>query len=229
MEDVQYRHELKYFLNAQDAIVVRSRLCAAMSPDTHTREDGKYYIRSVYFDDANNSALWEKLNGVSHRAKFRIRIYNSDSGFIRLEKKIKVSGLGTKISVSITRDETERILQEEIGWMGTDSRELLQELYVKMRYEGLKPKTLVDYTREPFLYNPGNVRITLDSDIRSGLCSNRLFSAFVPTVPVAPGIIIMEVKYDNFLPEPVQDLIQMKDRSLGAFSKYAACRIDAHF
>ena len=225
METIQYRHEYKFLLNPEDVLSIRPRLLSVLSPDPHAGADGKYRIRSLYFDDAADHALWEKLNGVSRRAKFRIRFYNGDDGFIRLEKKVKVAGLGTKISAAISREETERIVSGEIEWMAQDERPLLRELYVRMQYDALKPKTIVDYVREPFLYAPGNVRVTLDSDIRSGGVSTELFDD-VPTVPVLWNQTVLEVKYDNFLPRPVQDVIQMLDRGQGAFSKYVACRID---
>lgn len=229
MEAIQYRHEFKYQLNALDTVCIRPQLRAVLSTDPHADSDGLYHIRSLYFDDAADHALREKIDGLSCRAKFRIRLYNGDDRFIRLEKKVKVAGLGTKISALLTREETERILKGDVAWMAVDGRPIVSELYERMRYDGLRPKTIVDYMREPFLYAPGNVRITLDSDIRSGLCSTDLFSGDVPTVPVAPGVTILEVKYDDFLPRPVQDVIQMADRGQGAFSKYAACRIDAQF
>ena len=226
MENVQYRHEHKFALNPQDAVILRQRLRAALRPDPHAGPDGTYRIRSLYFDDLDSHALQEKLDGLSRRAKFRIRLYNGDDGFIRLEKKVKVAGLGTKVSAPLTRAETEAILRGEIAWMAADSRPLLPELYARMRCEGLRPRTLVDYTREPFMYAPGNVRVTLDSEIRSGMASIAVFSGEAPTVPAAPGVTILEVKYDQFLPEPVQDIVQLGNRGAGAFSKYAACRLE---
>lgn len=226
MENVQYRHEHKFTLNLQDALIVQQRLRAVLRPDPHAGPDGKYLIRSLYFDDMDNHALQEKLDGLSRRAKYRIRLYNGDDGFIRLEKKVKVAGLGTKVSAPLTRAETEAILCGDLTWMAADSRPLLPELYTWMRYGGLRPRTLVDYTREPFLYAPGNVRVTLDSEICSGMASVAVFSGKAPTVPAAPGVTILEVKYDHFLPEPVQDIVQLGNRMAGAFSKYAACRLD---
>ncbi len=223
-EHIQYRHEYKFQLNALDLFVLRARLRAVMPRDPHAGPGGEYRIRSLYFDDAADTALREKLDGLSRRAKFRIRLYNDDAGFIRLEKKVKAAGLGTKLAAPLSRPETERILAGDIAWMAGDTRVLLQELYVRMRYDGLRPKTLVEYIREPFLYTPGNVRVTLDRDIRSGGFSTRLFSASEPLRPAAPGVIILEVKYDRFLPRAIQDIVQMADRESGAFSKYAACR-----
>ena len=101
---------------------------------------------------------------------------------------------------------------------------LIQELYSKMTLQGLKPKTIVDYTREPFVFPAGNVRVTLDYNIRSGLKSTDFLNPDCVTVPVS-DLIILEVKWDAFLPDIIKDAVSLTDRREGAFSKYAACRI----
>ena len=105
------------------------------------------------------------------------------------------------------------------------SRPLLGELHAKMRYQQLKPATVVDYLREPFVYGPGNVRVTLDSEIRTGLKSDDLFNQNLSSVPIVGGNPrILEVKYDAFLPDVIRDAVQVENRMVGTFSKYAACR-----
>ena len=220
----QYRHEWKHEITLSDAVTIRQRLRAIATPDEHTA-DGKYFIRSLYFDDLADTALREKLDGVNRREKFRIRYYNGDTGFIKLEKKSKWNGLGTKHSAILTAAEAQSIADGVIAWMGTDSRPLVRELYEKMLFRGLRPKTIVDYTREPFVYAPGNVRVTLDYDIRTGLgCTDFLNPN---CVTVSPGItpIILEVKWDDFLPNSIRAAVQLPSRRAGAFSKYAQCRI----
>lgn len=165
---VQYRHEWKHELSFQDYLILRQRLRAVMEPDPHA-VDGRYFIRSLYFDNLDDKALREKLDGVNRREKFRMRYYNGDPSLIHLEKKSKLDGLGTKFSADLTAAEAQKIVDGELDWMMDADRPLLRELYVKMSAQGLRPKTIVDYTREPFIYRPGNVRVTLDYDIRSGL------------------------------------------------------------
>lgn len=220
---MQMRHEHKFYLNYLDYTVIRSRLSVVMQADTHVSADGRYLIRSLYFDNAADKALREKADGVSQREKFRIRCYNGNHDFIRLEKKLKSGGLGTKISARLTKEETQRIIDGDIAFMKDSGRPLLTELYGKMTTERLRPKTIVDYTREPFIYDAGNVRVTLDYDIRTGLsCTDMLHD--VPTVPTEPGLVILEVKYDNFLPDVIRDIIQLRNREVSAFSKYMSCR-----
>lgn len=221
---MQFRHELKHEITASDMIAIRQRMRAIAEPDPHA-VDGKYLIRSLYFDTPEDKALNEKIDGVSRRQKFRIRYYNGDTSVIRLEKKSKAAGLGTKVSAPLTAEEAGRIARGDIDWMADSKQELIREFYARMRGERLRARTIVDYTREPFIYRPGNVRVTLDYDIRSGLCYTDLLDTEHPMVPVAPGICIMEVKWDAYLPDIIRDAVQLPACRTGAFSKYEACRL----
>ena len=221
---MQYRHEWKHELAYIDLLCIRERLRAVAEPDPHTI-DGKYYIRSLYFDNLNDKALREKVDGVNMREKFRIRCYNADPSVIHLEKKSKINGLGTKFSAPLTANEAQRIVDGDIDWMPDSPHGLIRELYCKMRYQGLRPKTIVDYTREPFIYGPGNVRVTFDYDIRTGLQCTDFLNPDCPTVSAGDPTIILEVKWDEYLPDIIRDCVQTPGRRVTAFSKYAQCRI----
>ena len=221
---VQYRHEWKHELNYLDLLSIRARLRAVMEPDPHAI-DGKYFIRSLYFDNLNDKALREKIDGVNLREKFRIRYYNGDTSLIHLEKKSKLNGLGTKFSAPLTAEEAQMIVENDIDWMLASEFPLVQELYCKMRYQGMRPKTIVDYTREPFIYRPGNVRVTFDYDIRTGLHCTDFLNPESVTIPAGDAPILLEVKWDDFLPTVIRDIVQMPGRRAAAFSKYAQCRI----
>ena len=222
--DPQYRHEWKHELNRADLLVLRSRLRAVMEPDPHA-VDGKYLIRSLYFDNLSDKALREKIDGVNQREKFRIRCYNGDPSVIHLEKKSKLSGLGTKFSANLSAKEAQSIVDGDLDWMLSSGRPLVQELYCKMRHQGMRPKTIVDYTREPFIYGPGNVRVTLDYDIRTGLSCTDFLNPKAVTIPAGDAPILLEVKWDAFLPSIIRDAVSVPDRRVGSFSKYAQCRI----
>lgn len=220
---VQFRHELKHDISAQDMIIIRQRMRAVAQSDPHAI-DGKYLIRSLYFDTPQDKALNEKQNGVSRRHKFRIRYYNGDTSLIHVEKKSKAGGLGTKVSAAITKDQAAQIVDGDIAWMKDSDEPVLRELYTEMVSQRLMPKTIVDYTREPFIYRPGNVRVTLDYNVRSGLGCIDFLNPDCITVPAAIGVCIMEVKWDNFLPEIIRDAVQLPYASSGSFSKYEVCR-----
>lgn len=218
-----YRHEWKIEVSGTDLLVLRQRLSCVLKPDPHA-VDGQYLIRSLYFDTPEDKALREKLDGVSRREKFRIRYYNADTSCIHLEKKSKIAGLGRKDMAVLTPEQAQKIVDGELSWMAGSEAPLIVELYSKMRTQRLRPKTIVDYTREPFVYSPGNVRVTLDYNIRTGLSRTDFLNAACPTIPVPDSPAILEVKWDAFLPDAVRDLVQLPGRRSSAFSKYAACR-----
>lgn len=159
------------------------------------------------------------------REKFRIRYYNGDTSLIKLEKKSKINGLCRKESVNLTVEQTKAIINGDYKWMAESEEVLIRELYLKMKQEGLRPKTIVDYIREPFVFEPGNVRITLDYDIRTGLNSVDFLNDSCITITVANSPIILEIKWDEYLPDIIKDIIQLNAGRIGAFSKYAACRM----
>ena len=221
---MEYRHEWKHVISYSDMLTLRQRLRAVAQADRHA-VGGAYQIRSLYFDTPTDKALREKLNGVSRREKFRIRCYNGDTSVIHLEKKSKLGGLGNKRSTCLSAQEVSALLQGDLSWMPGSGRPLVQELYSKMRTERLRPRTIVDYTREPFVYAPGNVRVTLDYGIRTGLACTDFLNPNCVTIPAGEPAAILEVKWDAFLPGVIRDAVQLEGRRAEAFSKYAQCRI----
>lgn len=221
---MDFRHEWKHEINPCDMAILRQRLRAVMKPDPHA-SNGSYFVRSLYFDNAADRVLRDKLDGINNREKFRIRYYNHDPSLIRLEKKSKRSGLVCKESALLTAAEVQLLIDGRWEWMKESDKPLVCELYSKMISQGLRPRTIVDYTREPFIYGPGNVRVTLDYSIRTGLHSTDFLNCQCVTVPIGSRPIIMEVKWDHFLPDLIWDIVQLESRRTTAFSKYAICRI----
>ncbi len=221
---MKFRHEMKIEISKADFFELRLRLNAVMKRDENG-ENGKYEIRSLYFDTADDRALMEKIDGVNRREKFRIRLYNGNTDFIRLEVKRKIAGLTNKESCVIDKDRVQAILAGDTAWMPLNENALIRNLYDKMKYEGLKPKTIVEYTRDAFLYEAGNVRVTLDYDIRTGMQCDDFLKPDAVTVPVWEDRILLEVKWDEFLPDIVRDAVRIDGRGAGAFSKYAQARI----
>lgn len=226
MIKLEYRHEYKLSINLLDYHSLRQRIKALAGVDKNAGRDGVYHIRSLYFDNDNDKVLKEKLCGLPNREKFRIRIYNTNDALIRLEKKSKVNGLCNKRSSRLTRKQTQQILDGDLYWMSVSKDPLIVEFYSKLQLERLRPKTIVDYRREAYVFPHGNIRVTFDSNIRTGMYATGIFDSSIPTLSIGePSIILMEVKYDRFLPDVIRDLIQTNTRHTEAFSKYAACRI----
>ena len=221
---VKFRHEWKHEINMSDMIALRQRLRAVAKKDPHA-VNGKYLVRSLYFDDPADHALRAKLDGINRREKFRIRYYNGDFSLIHLEKKCKINGLCAKEAADLTAEEVQALLNGNLDWMPGSGRPLVQELYHKMKAGGLRPKAAVEYTREPVGLGPGNVRVTLDYDIRMGLRCADFLNPDRITIPAGDAPIILEVKWDEFLPGVIRDAVQLMGRRASAFSKYAQCRI----
>ncbi len=219
-----FRHEWKIEINPGDYAVLRSRLSVIMKRDSHGK-DGCYQVRSLYFDDPLDRALQEKIDGVDKREKFRIRCYNGDLSFLRLEKKSRLNGLCSKDSAPMSAEEVEKLLCGETKWMADSPHPLIQELYCKMKTALLSPKTVVEYMREPFVYPAGNVRVTFDRELRTSIRSTDFLSGDLLTVPAGIPPILMEVKYDAFLPDLIREAIALPSRQAESFSKYAQCRI----
>ena len=220
---MKYRHEYKHEISLSDMLALRTRLSAVMKRDVHT-VDGKYFIRSLYFDNPQDKALKEKLNGVNKREKFRIRYYNYDTSVIHLEKKSKINGLCIKESAFLTKEMAQAIVDGDYAWMLKSNEPLLQELYSKIMSQGLRPKTIVDYEREPFVFSAGNVRVTLDYNIRTGVNCTDFLNPDCVTVPTGNSIIL-EVKWDEYLPDIIRNIVQLPSCRTQTFSKYAVCRI----
>ena len=218
------RHEIKHEISRFDMLILRQRLSAVMKSDPHAH-GGVYEIRSLYFDNLDDKALREKISGVSVREKYRVRLYNGDTSFIRLERKFKAGGLGRKDSAPLTVEETTAIINGDISWTANRTNDAIPGFYTRIKTEGLRPKVIVDYTREPFVYPAGNVRVTLDYNIRTGLSCTDFLDPNCVTVPIKDGASILEVKWDNYLPSFIRDAVQLESRRAGAFSKYAACRM----
>ena len=221
---MQYRHEIKHRITEADAVAIRQSLSAVAAIDPHAEKEGSYRIRSLYFDDPLDTALWEKLDGVNERRKFRIRYYNDDLSYIMLECKMKRDNVGCKLQERLTEEELRRIMEGDTGWMATSGRALLTALYVEMKTRRLRPKCVVEYMRVPFVYGPGNVRVTIDWNIRTGP-PGQFMDPRGLTLPVEGNPILLEVKWDEYLPTIIRRAAALKSRGAGAFSKYAACRV----
>lgn len=218
------RHELKHNINHSDDLELSNRLRKLFKHDKNADSHGVYRVSSLYFDTPYDKALREKIDGVNCREKFRIRYYNKDTSFIRLEKKMKINGLCAKRSEKMTKEQVQQILEGDIEFLLASEKPLFVELYSKMRGQLLQPKTIVCYDREAFLFEPGNVRITIDRNLRTGLRSTDFLNTELYHASVSDGIAVLEVKYDEFLPEIVRMAVQVPNRRASAFSKYAVCR-----
>lgn len=225
---VPLRHELKFFITPGQYQVLSRMLRATLNPDPHGDESNQYHIRSLYFDTAFDTALYDKVNGTADRDKYRIRIYNFSDAMIRLECKSKYRDLISKRSVRISRDLAEQLISADPTGLDTTASGLVSDVFREMRTNLLHPVVIVDYLREAWLHPAEEVRITFDMQLRTGLGSIDLFNPHVPTVPPFDHEeIILEVKYNQVLPPYINNLLSFALRdgaARSAISKYVYCR-----
>ncbi|MCG7335405.1 polyphosphate polymerase domain-containing protein [Sporosarcina sp. ACRSM] len=224
-KQLTFRHELKFYANHHQYHLIRQRLRHVMKQDPHADKNGEYHIRSVYFDDIENKALQEKQAGIENRHKYRIRLYNKSDTVIHLEKKIKRNTLIAKEKVAISREVLDRLLVNDYTVLANEESLLLQEVYDEMKNRMLRPKVIVDYVREAYVARTGNVRITFDKDLRTGLNKVDPFDPdLVPVKALDEPVYILEVKYDAYIPNYIRDVLQLNGLQRQAASKYTICR-----
>ncbi len=220
-----WRHELKFICTMPQMKIVESRIKPLLKPDPHAGKNGMYSIRSVYFDDEWDTCYCENADGTDPREKFRIRIYDGSDGRITLELKQKLRGMTRKLSCPLSREQCSAALRGELpeGW--ADAAPVLRKFAAEQRDRNLSAKCIVEYDRTPYIYRPGNVRITLDENIRSSHQAERfLMGDFIRRPVMAAGEHVLEVKYDDFLPDPIRQVLQLDTLRRTSFSKYYICR-----
>lgn len=219
------RHELKYFINPAELEALRARIAPLMKLDSHCRNGEPYVIRSLYFDDIDDSAYYDKQAGVMYRDKYRIRIYNYSDKEIFLERKRKMGDLIQKSSVQITRRLCDQLIDGDPRGLHKAANPLLQDTYVQMRTRLLRPRVIVDYAREAYTHIAEDTRITFDLNLRTGLHSFDIFNRRLPTVcPHDRNVQILEVKFNNYLPDYIAAMLSGIEAERSAISKYVLCR-----
>ena len=220
-----FRHEFKYFINFFEYNALRSKLKYVLKNDKFAGPSGDYHIRSLYFDDVHNSALYEKQAGVLKRRKFRLRIYNYQDDVIKLEKKSRVGQFINKESARLTAEQYCMVRDGRYSFLKESDNSLFNEFYFELAANKLKPDVVVDYVREAFISNISNIRVTFDKHLRTGLLSTDLFKRSLPTVDVIERPVhILEVKYDNFLPAYIKNILQVSSNTRFAISKFVMCK-----
>ncbi len=221
----KYRHEYKYVSPEVILAVLEKRASSVLSLDSHVEENGVYSIRSIYFDDIYNTCYHENENGTDPREKFRIRIYNCNAQRISLELKQKENSKTLKLSCPVSKEDCNLIMNGKIPEIQNDTPYLLKKLVSKMQYSDLKPVCIVAYERVPYIYKIGNVRVTFDRNIRSSSDIKGFFSNSTAFRPVMEkDFNMMEVKFDELLPDYISSLLQTGLLRQTSFSKYYLCR-----
>ena len=221
-----YRHELKYYITLGEYELLQRKLSLTMERDAFAKKNGgEYFIRSLYFDDRDDSAFREKLSGLDERDKFRIRIYDMRDDVIKLECKHKSNGYIKKQSIGLSRKEYEKLMSGDRPFLLNRPEPFARRMYLEFAQRALKPAVIVDYTREAFVFPMEDVRVTFDKNVRTGLRSVDMFNAGIPTYPVIDDYgMVLEIKFNRFLPTYIRSLLQLEASQRSAISKYVLCR-----
>ena len=225
LQEAKYRHEFKYLCTEAQLAILSSRLSGILPKDKHVDSDGIYRIKSLYFDDRNNRCYYENEDGVSPREKFRIRIYGNSPDKISLECKRKEQGKIHKTSCNLSMEEFNYLAYKKGSIPFEKLPPLAQKLQLLRMTDGMEPKVIVAYERTPYVYKNGNVRITFDRNITSSGQVNQFFNENIKRRPILPfGMQLLEVKYDEYLPDVVYHALILENMQRTEFSKYYLCR-----
>jgi hypothetical protein len=220
-----YRNELKFIINAHQKELMANKLRNLCQQDSFSDAAGGYLISSLYYDDYNQSAFFDKTNGVKDRKKFRIRVYNYQSDVIKLERKIKREKLTEKSHLQISKEEYDQLVHGDVSFLSHSDDDVAKDFYLNYRMKNLRSRVVVEYRREAYVYKYGDVRICFDKFLKAGIFQDDLFSSGhrIPVIP--PDQIILEVKYTGYLPDVIRNLIQINNLQWQSISKYAKCLV----
>ncbi|WP_028609410.1 polyphosphate polymerase domain-containing protein [Paenibacillus harenae] len=219
------RNEMKYYLHAFEYTSLRYKISTLLTMDRNSVDGDGYGIRSLYFDGRHEHSLYDKNNGIFKREKYRIRIYNGSDAKITVERKSKFGDYVCKEAAVISRQQYDAIIAGDYSALSDSVHPLLQDFYSALAYRAFRSVVIVDYIREAYVYEPGNVRITFDKRLAAGVNTIDLFE---PDLVLEEALLahqtIMEVKFDDFLPDPIRKLLQPEKHVRSAISKYVICR-----
>ena len=219
------RNELKYYISNIEYLALVSRLKHILKSDAHSRPTEGYFIRSLYFDSFDDECLYEKQSGDMIRAKYRMRIYDTNSKTVKFEIKNKVNNQIFKETATITKESAIKIIAGEYSELLTYKNPVLNKIYVKFTTKHYRPKVIIDYTRDAFIFDFFNIRVTFDKNLHSCNTDFDIFSTNLHTIPVIlEGKQIMEIKYEGILPEFIHRTLQIDAVERMAISKYTLGR-----
>lgn len=220
-----FRHEKKYIINNLQFNELKHRLTPIMDLDPILGDRSFYSIRSLYFDDYNDTCLKQVVYGISERYKFRIRFYNFNTNYIVLEKKYKINNMTKKMGCSISMEQVMDILRGNIS-ISKNNPKLLNELFLQMKTRLLRPKVIIDYDRIPFVYSAGCVRVTIDYNLSCSYDVLNFFNKDISRIPLMEkGYSILEVKYNDFIPDFIRFGLQLNTLTRTSYSKYGRGRL----
>lgn len=218
------RRELKYPIGEMDYYKVNELFKKVLTPDKNNKEYG-YRIRSLYFDSINNCDYYSKMNGEEIRKKIRLRIYDTNTDTVKLEIKRKLNISQIKETVTISREDAIKLINKDYSVLLKYDNQTANSAYNIMTTDQYQPVVLVDYNRRAYIHNENNIRVTLDSDIRSNEFDFNMFSEDVIMTPIVDYYnALLEVKFDGELFCWISQALTGLDTTNQSLSKYCSSR-----
>lgn len=224
MEEKCYRNEYKHVISQIKKKQISKRVSQVLNMDENSN-GSSYTVKSLYFDTLYDSALNDKISGTPIREKFRIRVYNNNYDYIKLEKKVKEYRKGYKNTSYLSVAEVKNIINGNIGFMKYSDDPLLREFYIKSKTLVIQPKVIIQYEREAYTYQMGNTRVTFDFNIQSSSQVHQFFNNSLPMIYTDKKKCVLEVKFDQYLPDIIKGLVQVNETTSSANSKYLEGRM----
>lgn len=219
------RTELKYYINYREYHALVNRLKYTLKADVHSIPHKGYFIRSLYFDSYDDECLFEKQSGVIFRKKYRLRIYDFNTQKVKFEIKNKLNNQIYKETTSIPREIVPELVSGNYNVLLKYNNPMLNKIYSTFIKKLYKPKVIVDYYRDAYIFDFFNLRITIDKDLRTSNSNLSIFSNKSHPFPVIlENKIILEIKYDHYLPDFIKNILQLDSFERMAISKYALSR-----
>lgn len=219
-----YRVEDKYNCNTEELYLLQNRMETVLRPDRNGDSSEGYRITSLYFDDLMDSCLQDTVDGINRREKYRIRIYNDSLDLIKLEVKTKQDNRVLKYAKTISKKEMEQLVRGACIEDGGSPGDPATLFNLAIKTKGLRPKVIVAYERKAYVYEPGNVRITFDRNIRASGRVDAFGQKNISYDFLREYDKVLEVKYDEFLPDFLAQLLEQGNMQQSAYSKYQLCR-----
>jgi|SRR3989344_14993 len=218
------RIELKYYVSYPDYLNLSKKLSMIMKKDQHDIDKG-YFIRSLYFDTINNKAFYEKMEGIEERKKYRLRIYDTKDKNVKFEIKKRINNQMLKETAVITKEDALEIQSQNYDVLIKYNNPILNKIYCEFKQEKFIPVVIVDYLRDAYVYDLNNIRITFDKSLKSDVSNLNLFENNISGPLLNENVVIMEIKYNHFLPEHIKKTLQISRFERDAISKYCISRI----
>lgn len=218
---MDFRVEKKFLCNEKDYLILKSRLELLMQIDKNASENG-YLIRSIYFDDCYNSCFYENEDGVDNRKKYRVRTYNFSEKVIKLECKSKIRGFTNKIATTISKSDLNSLTDDDDDDLFNFSENtLLNKVNLLKTQHLLRKSAIIEYDREAYTFDEGNVRVTFDKNIAVSNDFDNFFNQNMASIPILyTGQFILEVKFDEYLPKVIAEALELNNLQQTTFSKF---------